>query len=312
MKKKLARIHGIFPAVITVFDDNGTQQVGECERVCDWLLENGVHGLVPNGTSSEAFGLNQREHLNNVKAAVKASSGRAPVISGLICWNTAMACDMAKAAMDAGAMSLMTLMPYASMPPVEAVFDHLRAISDAAGVPLMLYNNPGEAGYEIDQEDVAMLTEEGTLFAMKSAHGASDRVNYTNYLCGDKLSILYGSDFSPLDSMAVGAVGWCAALPTVLPRHSVELYDAAVVEKDLPEAQDVWRRMIDYSYYFNYVAGYATTKHPTPHFIAMMKATLNLQGMNVGNTRAPVPMPTAEEQKQLEAYWDKHLVANAA
>lgn len=307
----MSKPKGIIPAVSTAYNKDGSVDDGKCRALGEWLIDRGVHGLTPNGTSAEPHGLSPDEHRRNVRSAVSASRGRVPVYSGIIAWSTKFAINMAKAAVDEGATSLMVMMPFSSKPSMAGVFDHLRAVSKAVDRPLILYNNPVEAGYELSPEEVKSLVDEGVLYGMKSAHGGAERVNYTKYLCGDKLSVLYGNDFSPLEAFAVGADGWLAALPTALPELCVELYEAAVVRKDLPLAQEVWSRMVDYCYYFNYLTLVPGSPCPSPHFVAVVKATLKLRGLDLGGTLPPVPPLTPEEQKTLEKYWAIHQRKNA-
>ena len=199
--------YGIIPAMLSVFNKDGSVDVKGQKAYAEWLIKKGVHGLSPVGSTGEGAAMNDPERLQIIKATVEQAAGRVPVYAGIIHYSTKLAIDLAKGAMDAGCDGLMVLLPYYYKPTIPDAVDHLRAVSKAIKQPIMVYNNPWFAGFELSPALVKQLADEGVVNSIKAAHGDPMRVNYIKYLCGDKVSALYGHDYAPLEAFSVGGDG---------------------------------------------------------------------------------------------------------
>ncbi len=289
---------GIYPAMLSIFDKEGNVDAGGQKAYAEWLIGKGVHGLAPCGSTGEGAALNDDERVAVVKATVEGAAGRVPVMGGIIGYSTKLACELARRYKDVGASGIMCLLPFYYQPNVNDAMDHLRAVSRAWGGPIMVYNNPWFAGYELNPAQVKTLADEGCVNSIKAAHGDPMRCDYIKYINGDKVSVLYGHDYSPLESFCVGADGWLSGLPNVVPDLCVELFDAIDKDHDLDKARKVWARMLPIAYYFMYVR----RANNDPHWLPMIKEAITMQGMDVGLPRLPAHEMTAEDKKVLFDY----------
>jgi 4-hydroxy-tetrahydrodipicolinate synthase len=290
---------GIVPAMLTVFDDQGNFDVQKHKNWTEWLIGKGVHGLAPCGSTGEGAALSDEERVQVVKATIEQAKGRVPVFAGLIHYSTKLACELAKKYRDLGADGIMVLLPYYYKPVISSAFDYLRDVSKAWGGPIMVYNNPWFAGFELDPVQIKTLAEEGVVNAVKAAHGDPMRVNYIKYICGDKVSTLYGHDYSPLEAFVVGGDGWLSGLPNLVPDLCVDLFNAVIVDKDLKKAQAVWQRMLPAAYYFMYERKGANAE---PHWLSVFKDGLSMLGVDTGKPRAPAVPLTKPEYDLLKKY----------
>lgn len=288
----MKQARGIIPAMLSVFHDDGSVDVEGTKAYAEWLIKKGVHGLSPCGSTGEGAAMSDDERLQVIRATVEQANGRVPVYAGIIHYSTKLAIRLAQSAMDAGCNGLMVLLPYYYKPTIPDAVDHLRAVSKAIKQPIMVYNNPWFAGFELSPALVKQLADEGVVNSIKAAHGDAMRVNYLKYLCGDKVTALYGHDYSPLEAFCVGGDGWLSGLPNIVPDLAVELFNAATVEKDLVKAQKIWARIQPIAYYFMYER---VGDNASPHWLAVFKEALRLMGEDFGLPRLPTkPMSDAD------------------
>lgn len=287
---------GVIPAMLTVFNRDGSLDVAGTRAYAEWLIQMGVDGLAPTGSTSEGVTLSPEEHRSVVAATVEQASGRVPVFAGITSYAQDPAVRMAKAAVDAGADSLMVLLPFYYQPTIESAMNYVRRVSEAVERPVMVYNNPWFAGIELSPAQIKQLSDEGIVNSIKAAHGDPMRVTYTKFLCGDAVSVLYGHDYAPLEAFAGGADGWLSGFPNIIPDLAVDLFGAVHVEKDLDSARAIWAKIAPLAYYFMYDR---SGSPPAPHWLSVIKHALTLRGVEVGHPRLPAEPLTPEEEAPL-------------
>lgn len=300
---------GIIPAMLTVFNKDESLDLQGQRGFVEWLIQEGVHGIAAVGSTSEAVALSDEEKLEVVKATVDQANGRIPVYAGIIHYSTKLACELAKATVDAGVKGLMVLLPYYYKPNAEAAMQYLRDVSKAAGMPIMVYNNPWFAGYELSPVQIKALAEEGVVNSVKAAHGDPMRCNYLNYVAKDKISCLYGHDYAPLEAFVTGADGWLSGLPNLVPNLCVQLFDAIDKRGDLQEGLKVWQQMLPIAYYFMY----GRRDNSDPHWLSVFKDGLAMLGVDVGAPRKPCVPMNMDDKKVLfkalsDVYPDRKLI----
>ncbi|GAJ03626.1 unnamed protein product [marine sediment metagenome] len=116
------------------------------------------------------------------------------------------------------------------------------------------------------------------------------------YLCGDKLTVLYGHDLDAPEAFLCGADGWVSGIPNVLPRLSRDLYDAGAEEKDVDKTMQIWNKMLLLVHFTHH----NKTPEGRPHWLSVMKEALNILGRKVGKPRLPLTPLNKEERKKLE------------
>lgn len=287
---------GIVPAMLTVFNKDGSLDEGGTRAHVEWLIEKGVHGLAPVGSTGEAVAMTEKERTRVVQITVDQARGRVPVFAGTGHYSTDITIQLSREAIEAGADGVMVILPYYYSPPVESAIRHLERVKKSIDRPILLYNNPWFAGFELSPSVIKKLVDEGVVDSVKAAHGDPMRVNYLKYLCGDSLSVLYGHDYAPLEAFCVGADGWLSGLPNVFPEESVALYNAIVLEKNLEAGRKAWEKIVPFAYYFMYER---TGQPQKPHWLSVFKEALNIMGRNVGLPRLPAEPLTDQEKAAL-------------
>lgn len=295
----LSRFHGIFPAAMTFFDAEGNLDEKATVAHWQWLLDQGVDGLVIAGTSGEFISLSREERLRLFRLAVDLCAGRVPVVAGTGHAATKWTIEMSQQAQTLGVDALIVILPYYSRPPLASVIEHYRRVRQETGIPIMLYNNPGNtacAGFS--PAEVARLVEEDTVQMIKSTMESVIPIHELAYLVGDRMRIFYGSFLAAYEGLLAGAHGWISGVLNVVPSTAKALYRAIVHEKNIDEAFALWKRILPIVHlYTHQQLGPAAD-------IPIYRGILELWGMHGGYSRAPFMPLGAEQMKQLKARLD--------
>ncbi len=208
---------GCLVALVTPFRD-GAIDASALDALVDRMIDGGVSGLVPCGTTGEAPTLSADEQETIVAAVVRRSGGRVPVIAGAGTNATAGTIDRCSAAVRAGADAVMLVAPYYNKPNQTGLYEHFSTVARRVDVPIMLYNIPGRCGVEIAVETIARLHEDHpNIVAVKHATGSTDGASQLSD-CSD-ITILSGDDTMTLPLIGIGAVGVVSVLANLLPRQ---------------------------------------------------------------------------------------------
>jgi len=296
-------VKGVIPPMITVFKDDETIDERGTRDHVNFLIENGVHAIAPDGSTGEFIALTLDERKQLIELVIDEVNGRVPVYAGTGHYSTRLTIELSKFAERAGAQGVMVIPPYYLNPPKHDVFDHFRALREAINIPIILYNNIWFAGYEFDPWEVAQLVEEDVLHGIKCAHGDPWKVHTLKHLCGDNLMVYYGHDVNGLEALLAGADGWLTGLVNLIPRLCVDLYEAATQGR-VEEARALWDRMIPL---VNFIC--VNRKNNYPHFVQIFKDGLNMLGRNVGKPRKPLtPLKKPEADKLCQILTNMRLI----
>ena len=169
-------LQGSNVALITPMKPNGDVDWPALEGLIDWHLESGTHGIVPVGTTGESATLDHDEHKRVVEATLRRVDGRIPIIAGTGSNSTAEAVELTAAAAKAGADACLLVTPYYNKPTPEGLYQHYRAVSEAADVPIVLYNVPPRTSCDMQPETVARVAQLENVVGIKEACGDAGRV----------------------------------------------------------------------------------------------------------------------------------------
>src|SRR5688572_21728085 len=284
------RFPGIIPAVITPFDASGAIDFEGLAANVQALLDAGVHGIVATGTMGEAGSLSTAERRSVVEAVARAVDGRVPVIAGVSAGTPAAAIALAAEAAEAGAGALMMLPPLGYRADDDEVVAYYRSVTEAAGLPLMAYNNPDASGIDMGTALLARLYEEvDGVVAVKECSGDARRIPA---LVGAApgLEVLVGGDDWALEGFCAGATGWVSGVADVAPRDCVALYEACRAG-ELDTARGIYRRLLPLARF-----------DMTPKLVQYFKAAMDEAGFVGGPTRPPrLPLTGAERAALGEA-----------
>lgn len=218
---------GSITALVTPFRD-GAIDWKAFEAFVDWQVTEGSHGLVPVGTTGESPTLSHDEHKRVVEACIKVAAGRVPVIAGAGSNNTAEAIDLAQFAEKAGANALLVVTPYYNKPNQEGLYRHFKAINDAVGLPIFIYNIPGRSVIDMSVETMARLNELRNIVGVKDATAKLERVSAQRQAMGPGFIQLSGEDGTALAFMAHGGHGCISVTANIAPRLCAEFQNACL------------------------------------------------------------------------------------
>ncbi|MEO0670504.1 MAG: dihydrodipicolinate synthase family protein [Pseudomonadota bacterium] len=214
---------GIFPAVTTKFTDADALDHDEMARCFQLQIDAGVDGLIVCGSLGEASTLTPDEKLEVLKSAISVAGGR-PVLLTVSEGATRDAAALAEAGAKAGASGLMVLpgLPYKSEP--HETIAHYTTVARAAGLPVMIYNNPPAYGVDITPAMLAEMADEPLFTSVKESSDDVRRITEIANLTGDRYAVFTGVDNLALESFAMGAVGWVAGLVCAFPDETVAIW----------------------------------------------------------------------------------------
>lgn len=228
---------GSIVAIVTPFK-NGKFDEKAYGDLIEWHIKQGTHGIVPCGTTGEASTLGFEEHYRVIDVAVKAANKRIPVIAGTGANSTDEAIEITKKAKKLGADGALLVTPYYNKPTQEGLYRHYKAVADAVKMPIILYNVPGRTAVNMLPSTVARLTECKNIVGIKEATGDMKQASEIIRLCGDRLTVLSGDDFTTLPLLALGGHGAISVTANVAPKDSAEMYNAWV-NGDIAKAREL-------------------------------------------------------------------------
>lgn len=283
------------PASVTMWKEDGSFNAKAQEKYWGWLLDNGATGLSVCGSTGENMAMEMDEQKEIIKRACDFVGGKVPMYAGTGKYSTAATIELSKYAETCGADGVMVINPYYFTPHKRAVMEHFREVHRNINVDILIYNNPWFAGYEFSAREIKELVDEGVIGSVKAAHGDSDRVHNLKYECGDKLVVMYGHDYEPMQALFAGADGWLSGLPAAFPKFCSKLYEVCAIEKNVDKGREIWSHMIPFMNYFY------TYKTNDPHWLEIFKYVLECQGIEgVGTARKPLGEVSQEEKKKIE------------
>lgn len=299
MPYSLDRFHGIFPAALTMFDKANGLDEDLTARHWDWLIRQGVDGLVITGTSGEFIALENAERLRLFRLAREVNRGRVPLIFGSGHYSTRLTIEMSVAAQELGADAIIVILPYYQKPPKPAVIQHYRDLRKAVNLPVMLYNNPANtACADLTPREVAQLVEEDVLHMVKSTYESVVPVHDLSYLAGDRMRIFYGSFQAAFEALVAGAHGWISGVLNIVPKAARAMYDAAQAN-DAARGFRIWKRILPLVHlYTHQLVGPVSD-------LATYRSILNLWGLQGGYSRNPFYPLNAEQEARLRGILEK-------
>lgn len=213
--------------MVTPFKNGGLDERAFRDLV-DWQIVEGTDGLVPVGTTGESPTLSHDEHHKVVEWCVEQSKGRVPVVAGAGSNSTTEAVDLAKHAEKAKADAVLIATPYYNKPSQEGLYRHYKAINDAIGIPIFLYNIPGRSVIDMSVETMQRLSVLKNIKGVKDATGKLERVSLQREACGQDFIQLSGEDGTALGFNAHGGQGCISVTSNVAPRLCAEFQDATL------------------------------------------------------------------------------------
>lgn len=237
-----ARLRGSMTALVTPFRD-GRVDEDAFRSLVSWQIEEGTKALVPVGTTGESPTLSHAEHHRVVEICIQEAKGRAPVIAGAGSNNTAEAIDLARHAEKSGADAVLVVTPYYNKPTQEGMYLHFKAINDAIGIPIIVYNIPPRSVVDLSVDTMKRLFELKNIAGVKDATGNLARVSQQRFAMGEGFIQLSGEDMTALAFNAAGGVGCISVVSNVAPKLCAQM-QAATLAGDYARALEIQDRLV--------------------------------------------------------------------
>ncbi|MCJ2052571.1 4-hydroxy-tetrahydrodipicolinate synthase [Methylobacterium sp. J-070] len=279
------RLRGSLTALVTPFRD-GAFDESAFRAFVRWQIEQGSHGLVPTGTTGESPTLTHAEHDRVVEACIDEAGGRVPVVAGAGSNSTAEAVERAQHAERAGADAVLVVTPYYNKPTQEGLYAHFKAVNDAVGIPIIIYNIPPRSVVDMSVETMARLFELKNIAGVKDATAKIDRVSQQRQAMGESFLQLSGEDATALGYNAQGGHGCISVVANVAPRLCADLQEATL-SGDYARALTLQDRL------FPLQAGLFAEANPAP-----VKYALSRLGHMSAELRLPL-VPVTEPTKRI-------------
>lgn len=276
------RIKGVIVPLLTPFDQTGAIDHRALERLVQFLIERGVNGLMPGGTTGEGPLLTLEERRALAETVVRAAAGRIPVIIHTGAITTREAVALTQHAQQCGASAAALVTPYFFHLTDDALFRHyVRVCESVPGFPIYLYNNPSVAGNAISAELAARIAEAcPNLVGMKDSGGRLENLLRCMPLRDGTFNTASGNDGDILAALALGMDACVSGNANFVPELVTRLYHAAL-SGDLPAARRLQSQV-------NRVREILEDGRD----LSLFKAMLSARGLPMGTVRAPlVPAP---------------------
>jgi len=219
------QFHGSITALITPFAD-GKVDERAFQNFAQWQIDQGTHGLVPCGTTGECPTLSDGEAGRVTQMCIEVAKGKVPIIAGCGSNNTAHAIHLTKQAEKLGADAALQVTPYYNKPTQEGLYQHYKAIHDASGLPIIIYNIPGRSVVNMTVETMARLAELPRIVGVKDATADILRPVRTRNTIGPNFIQLTGEDGNVLAFLAEGGHGCISVTANAAPALCAQLHNA--------------------------------------------------------------------------------------
>ena len=233
---------GSITALITPFK-NGEVDAKAFQRLVEWQIDQGTHGLVPVGTTGESPTLTHEEHKQVIELCIEAASGRVPVIAGTGSNSTSEAIALTRFAKKAGADGALVVTPYYNKPTQEGLYLHYKAINDAVDIPIIIYNIPGRSIVDMSVDTMARLFKLPNIVGVKDATANMARVSQQRAAMGTEFVQLSGEDATALGFNAHGGQGCISVTANIAPALCSE-FQLACLGSNFKRALEIQDRLM--------------------------------------------------------------------
>lgn len=285
----MSDFHGVFPYLVSPVDGDGSVKADVLARLCDDLIEAGVHGLTPLGSTGEFAYLSHAQRRRVVEVVIGAARKRVPVVAGVAATTISDAVAQAQDYAALGADGILAVLEAYFPLDEDGVVAYFTAIAEAVNLPVVLYTNPNFQRSDLTLPAIARLARIPNIRAIKDASTNTGRLLSILNLVGGRIDVFAASAHIPAAVMLIGGKGWMAGPACVAPRASVELYDLCRARR-WDEAMGLQRKV--------WALNQAFAKY---NLAACIKGGLRLQGYDVGDPLPPQAPLSAQGMADVRA-----------
>jgi len=238
-------LRGCGTALVTPFNTDGSIDEKALRSLVDWQIEQGIHFLVPCGSTGEAATMTLDDHKRVVQITVEQVKGRVPVVAGAASNDTAKAVALSKAMKELGATHLLHASPMYNKPPQRGIVAHFKAIASATDLPIVVYNVPGRTGSNIEAKTTIELAGVKNIHAVKEASGNLTQISDVIRGRPKGFVVLSGDDELTLPIMALGGEGLVSVVSNAIPGPMAKLCDL-MEEGDFVAARELHMKVLPF------------------------------------------------------------------
>jgi 4-hydroxy-tetrahydrodipicolinate synthase len=282
--------HGMIAAIPTPMNADGSINYKGFEPIVEHLIENGMHGLLVDGSCGEYSLKTMDERKETIKVVCEIVNGRIPVIAGTSCHRTEDTIKLTNYAAEIGASNTLIINPYYMHTSRQGIIDYYKTIAENSSVGILIYNYPGATGIELDPELIYEISQiEGIVGIKNTTDGQHTSKLIALTKDNPNFSVLTGFEHLILPTLALGGQGAIGVVHNLAPKKIVELYDLVVKENNIKAATELNTKLLDL---YN-----AIEEEVIPGTI---KAGLEVLGLPGGPSRAPLVSASDTYRKKIK------------
>lgn len=279
--------------MITPYDDSGNVDLKAMADLTEWQIQQGIHGLIPLGSTGEFLSLSQEERDSVAETVIKTASGRVPVLIGTGAEDTREALRLSREAEAMGADGVMIIPPFYCTPTHDELYHHYKTVAEGIGIPIMVYNNPATANVDLTPDIVARIASIDGCDYIKESTMDVTRIRDILELAGDNMTVFGG--IMGFESFVEGAEGWVAVASNCAPREMSRIFELVADEGKVFEARKLYLEWVDL---IRAVGG--------QKYVAGTKALLTHMGFQAGKPRPPRLPLSPEDDAKMRQIGEKH------
>lgn len=283
-------VRGVIPALVTPFTKNDEVDLKGIEKITQFLVDSGVHAIMPVGGTGEFPSLLREEKRDVVAAVAGVAKGKIPIVPGTAACSTREVILLSNDAHEAGADAVIVTAPYYFKLSDTSLRVHYTTIGQNIDCPLVVYNNPLYTGNPMSPGLIAELLRQENVMGVKQSSPDMGQLVELIRLSPPGKSLCTGIDSQFLAALSMGAVGVYSTAACVIPKQMVKLY-TLFLEHKYDEALELHMKLQTLNRYLEYDPGY----------VAPAKEALNMMGLPGGELRNPLPELTTEERAGIKA-----------
>lgn len=290
----LPTFEGIMSVVVTPFDRRGEVDLDALGRHVDFLIANGVHWIVPGGTTGEYYAQTIEERKRVMAFVAERVGRRARIAAGTNSARFDDIVELSAFAASKGYEAIMLAAPYYALPTTEDLIRHFRDVAQRTDLPIILYNFPARTGVDMTPEFLRGVADVKSICAIKESSGSFARMLEHVVSFDGRYQRIVGADDQAVDGFLWGARAWIAGASNFLPAEHVALYDACVIRKDFVAGQKLMHAMLRVFYLLENGGKY----------IQHVKYGCELAGAPVGEPRRPLQSLSDDEKARFRQLYD--------
>ena len=277
------KFRGVYTVMITPLDEHGAVDLKALAAFTDWQVRQGIHGLIPLGSTGEFLSLSEDERDGVARTVIETVAGRVPVLIGAGAEDTRECVRLSRKAEAMGADGVMIIPPFYSTPTDDELVHHYRTVASSISIPIMVYNNPATANVDLKPELVKRIAEIDGCDYIKESTLEVTRVRDIIRLAGDNMTVFGG--ILGFESFVMGAQGWVAVASNIAPGAMARIFELVADEKKIDEARALYLHWLPI---IQAVGGQA--------YVAGSKSLLRHMGFGAGAPRPPrLPLPAEQD-----------------